>query len=82
MGKPWFRVKRYGYGAGPPCSWEGWAVMAGYLAFILAVSALGASYSVIHPLAYASAIVAPTLALVVVAWRKSDRPWKWRNGGE
>ena len=32
MGKPWFRVKRFGYGAGMPVSWEGWVVLAVFLA--------------------------------------------------
>ena len=82
MGKPWFRVKRFGYGAGLPVSWEGWAVLAVFLALVLAISTLGAPLSVSHPLAYFAAIIAPSIALVWIAWRKSDRSWKWRNGGE
>ena len=35
MGKPWFNPKRYGYGAGLPCSWEGWAVLAAFMAIML-----------------------------------------------
>ena len=35
MGKPWFNPKRYGYGAGLPCSWEGWAVLAAFAAIML-----------------------------------------------
>ncbi len=30
----WFAAKRYGYGW-VPCTWEGWAVLAGYVAFLL-----------------------------------------------
>ena len=40
MGKPWFRVKRYGVGAGLPCSWEGWAVGGMFLAVIVVTGAL------------------------------------------
>ena len=80
MGKPWFRVKRFGYGAGLPCRWEGWAVLLGYLALVTAVSAIGAPHVASHPLAYAAAILAPTLLVIWIAWRKSDGPWRWRNG--
>ncbi|WP_426013330.1 hypothetical protein [Caulobacter sp. DWR2-3-1b2] len=82
MGKPWFRVKRFGYGAGLPVSWEGWAVLAVFLILILAISMLGVAYSVSHPVAYAAAIIAPSIPLLWIAWRKSDKPWKWRNGGD
>jgi hypothetical protein len=80
MGKPWFRVKRYGYGAGLPCSWEGWAVMAIYLAIVVIVAVLGSPHVEAHPFAYFAAITAPTALLVFIAWRKSDGPWRWRNG--
>ena len=32
MGKePWFRAKNYGFGAGLPIRWQGWALLATYL---------------------------------------------------
>ncbi|CAN7566131.1 hypothetical protein LJR164_004023 [Phenylobacterium sp. LjRoot164] len=80
MGKPWFRVKRYGYGAGLPCSWQGWAVTAVYLASLLTVGLLGSRYLESHPVGYVLAITVPTAILVYIAWRKSDGPWRWRNG--
>ncbi len=30
--KPWFAVKRLGYGVGLPIAWEGWLVLFLYLA--------------------------------------------------
>ena len=27
----WFPVKRYGWGWGPPATWEGWAVLAAFV---------------------------------------------------
>lgn len=76
MGQPWFRVKRYGYGAGLPCRWQGWAVLAAFLAVAVGSGALNAQ----HPLAHLAVILAATAALIAVAWRKSDAPWKWRWG--
>ncbi len=80
MGKPWFRVKRHGYGAGLPCSWQGWAVIAVYLASLLTVGLLGMRYVEAHPFGYVLAITVPTAVFVFIAWRKSDGPWRWRNG--
>jgi hypothetical protein len=31
-GRAWLTVKRHGYGAGWPAAWQGWAVLAVWLA--------------------------------------------------
>jgi len=80
MGKPWFRVKRYGYGAGLPCAWQGWAVMAAYAAAVVVVVILLGPLADAQPLTYFLAITAPTALVVFIAWRKSDAPWRWRSG--
>jgi len=28
-GKPWFAVKRFGYGVDLPIAWEGWLLLSG-----------------------------------------------------
>jgi len=75
MGKPWFRVKRYGYGAGLPCSWEGWAVLAGFFLIVFGGLALR-----LPPAGYLTTVLAAVAVFGVICWRKSDGPWKWRNG--
>jgi hypothetical protein len=77
MGKPWFRVKRYGFGAGLPCSWEGWALLIGFLVIVIssAIVLVGR-----NPMMHLGVVLASTAILVVVSWRKSDGPWKWRWG--
>ena len=30
----WFAPKRFGYGAGLPIAWQGWALLAGYIAAV------------------------------------------------
>jgi len=79
MGKPWFRVKRYGFGAGLPCSWEGWALLIGFLVIVIssAIVLVGR-----NPMMHLGVVLASTAVLVVVSWRKSDGPWKWRWGDE
>jgi hypothetical protein len=78
MGKPWFRVKRYGVGAGMPCSWEGWAVTAAFLALVFGVGA----FTDDHPAVRLATTLIAIGAFIVIARLKSDAPWKWRWGGE
>lgn len=77
MGKPWFRVKRYGFGAGLPCSWEGWALLAGFLVVIVTS---GVAFAGRDPMLHQGLVLAATAIVIVVSWRKSDGPWKWRWG--
>jgi predicted anti-sigma-YlaC factor YlaD len=79
MGKPWFRVKRYGFGAGLPCSWEGWALVIGFLVIVITS---GAVLTERNPMLHLGVVLASTAIVLVVSWRKSDGPWKWRWGNE
>ena len=39
---PWFRAKRYGYGAGLPFKWQGWVLMLAHMALVIGLAvALG-----------------------------------------
>jgi hypothetical protein len=77
MGKPWFRVKRYGFGAGVPCSWEGWALLAAFLIIVIASAVM---FTDREPLLHFGVVVVSTAIVIVVSWCKSDGPWKWRWG--
>lgn len=72
----WFRAKRYGWGWGPPVRWQGWAVIAAYVALMVA----GAI--VLRPDRTPGLFVAYTmvlsLLLVLVCWWKGEPPrWRW-----
>ncbi|WP_269716655.1 hypothetical protein [Caulobacter sp. NIBR2454] len=79
MSKAWFKPKRYGYGAGLPITWEGWALLAVYTA-----STVGAVWYFRPPAFpfYVGILAATVLsvALVIVSRRKTDGEWRWRNG--
>jgi len=77
MGKPWFHIKRYGVGAGLPCSWEGWAVVAAFLAVIFAVG-----LAELSPGPRIAIVLIDVAAFIAAARLKSDAPWKWRWGGK
>jgi hypothetical protein len=36
----WFAAKRYGYGAGLPIAWQGWALLAAYMGAVLVLCLL------------------------------------------
>jgi hypothetical protein len=73
----WFAPKRYGYGAGLPIAWQGWLLLAVYLALVGAVILfLGA-----WPVAAAGLIVVLSLALMLISSRTTRGGWRWRWGG-
>ena len=72
----WFAAKRYGLGAGFPIAWQGWAILAGFLAIVAGVGVLLED----RP-ADAFAILLPvTITLVIVVARTTRGGWRWRWG--
>jgi hypothetical protein len=76
----WFPAKRYGWGWGPPCAWQGWVVM---LLFIL----IGVGGSIVVTLivppeqvplleiGFATFLI---LFLMGICWAKGEPPrWRW-----
>ena len=72
--KPWFPVKRFGYGVGFPIAWEGWLVLSVY------ASAMALSGLLFSKLAFIAAAFPLTAAFVYIAYRRSDDEWRHRSG--
>jgi len=75
-GPEWFAPKLFGYGAGVPISWQGWAVVLAYIGIVVAAVKLlrGNSLAVL-------AIVVPATALLLLITAKTTRGgWHWRWG--
>ena len=72
----WFAPKHYGYGAGRPIAWQGWALVAAFVAIVLAV-ALSLEG---RPAAQASILVPLTILLLLIAARTTRGGWRWRWG--
>lgn len=75
-GPEWFAPKRWGYGAGRPISWQGWAISILYaaLAFFVATR-----FSTRPMLVFAILVPATTVFLVITA-KTTRGGWRWRNG--
>ncbi|WP_129586129.1 hypothetical protein [Sphingomonas montana] len=69
----WFRAKRFGYGAGMPVAWQGWALL---------VAGIGALFAVrhwVHGAVGAGAFVGILGVMMVLASRHTEGgPWRWR----
>lgn len=73
---PWFRPKMFGYGAGLPIVWQGWALIAAHMGLIAGLALLlGQRPVLLVPLLLAAGI----LPLPIYAAR-TQGGWKWRWG--
>ena len=75
-GPEWFAPKRYGYGAGLPIAWQGWAVLGLYSAVIGLTVWLLAPW----PLAIFVIVVPATVMMVLITARTTRGGWRWRWG--
>lgn len=75
----WFPAKRYGWGWGFPCRWQGWVVFALYALFlyvgweVMRPEISGTPYYPIY-------VFFMSVLLVAICWIKGERPsWRWGN---
>lgn len=75
-GPEWFAPKRYGLGSGLPIAWQGWVVLAGFVAISLALSFFAAD----RPLILFSVLLPLTCLFMLIAAKTTKGGWRWRNG--
>lgn len=73
---PWFRPKRFGYGAGWPVAWQGWALLGAHVGLL----ALGAHLLAHHPGALAAYATLLTVAAMPLYARRTEGGFRWRWG--
>ncbi|QPC98870.1 hypothetical protein [Qipengyuania soli] len=78
----WFSAKTYGYGAGLPVAWQGWAVLGGYLATMLFAGLLIESYQEEGAVFAIPMMLFATLGLILIAGAKTRGGIRWRWGGK
>lgn len=77
-GPEWFAPKRYGYGAGLPISWQGWALTAAFLV----IAGLCARMFKDRLLITLAIMVPVTCVFLVITARTTRGGWRWRWGEE
>lgn len=72
----WFPAKRYGWGWGPPVTWQGWLVTVVWFAMIIG----GAKRLLpMHPLSFALFVLLMGGLLTLICYMTGEPP-RWRNG--
>ena len=72
----WFPAKRVGWGWGLPRRWEGWAVIAAYLAVVGVLVRFFPPET--QPLWFGFGLALATGVLILVCWLKGEPP-RWRR---
>jgi hypothetical protein len=77
----WFPAKRYGWGWGLPVAWQGWAVLAAFIAlFGLGFLLFPPGSALAYLLAYVTLL---TASLIAICWLKGEPPrWRWGSGDD
>lgn len=73
----WFAPKRFGFGAGLPIAWQGWALIGVYS---LALMAAGVWLAPRHPVLFVGLAIVMTIPLVIVSAQHTRGGWQWRWG--
>lgn len=68
----WFAAKRFGYGAGMPIAWQGWALAAAYIAILAGATMFAQSWSL-------GIIALATIVFALIARRHTRGGWRWRR---
>jgi len=70
----WFPAKRYGWGWGPPCAWQGWVVFAVWLAAVITGAILLAKQIGL----FVGFVVVMSTIMIAICWAKGEPPrWRW-----
>lgn len=71
----WFPAKKYGWGWGPPCAWQGWVVLAVWFGLLGGAAVLTLPR---HMGLWIASIVVLIVALMAVCYLKGEKPhWRW-----
>ena len=72
----WFPAKRFGWGWGPPRTWQGWVVIGAYAAAIAVICRRNPP--VANTPRFTLLVSLATAALVLVCWLTGEPPaWRW-----
>jgi hypothetical protein len=76
---PWFRAKKFGYGAGLPFKWQGWAVLGLYVLAMTGLGLLADNDKAIPEIATVALMLIVTGIFVVIVRNHTEGGWKWRG---
>ena len=72
----WFPAKRYGWGWGPPSTWEGWLVLVAYVSLLAGLCLWFPAHK--HPNWFWAGLGTLVTTLIAICWWKGEPP-RWRR---
>ena len=76
---PWFRAKRFGYGAGLPFKWQGWVVLGLYVLAMTGIGLLADNDKAIPTIVTVALMLVVTGIFLVIVRKRTEGGWKWRG---
>jgi len=76
---PWFRAKRFGYGAGLPFKWQGWVVSGLYVMAMVGLGLIADNERAMPTIATVALMLFVTGIFVVIVRKRTEGGWKWRG---
>ena len=76
---PWFRAKRFGYGAGLPFKWQGWVVLGLYVLTMTGLGLLADNDKAIPTIVTVALMLVVTGIFLVIVRKRTEGGWKWRG---
>jgi hypothetical protein len=74
----WFPAKRYGWGWGPPVTWQGWLVVGVWFILLASISPFIMLRSAVG---YVTFLIVMLAILMAICYAKGEPP-RWRWGGK
>ena len=72
----WFLMKRYGWGWGPPVTWEGWVVLVEYIVLLWAAAWRFAPDRSV-PMFIGSVSAVSAVLIGICFWKGEPPRWRW-----
>ena len=76
---PWFRAKKFGYGAGLPFKWQGWAVLGFYVLAMTGLGLLADNNEAMPTIATVALMLFVTGIFLLIVRKRTEGGWKWRG---
>ena len=76
---PWFRAKKYGYGAGFPIKWQGWAVLGLYTSALAGIGLWSKQDGAVPKIVAFALMLVVTAILLGIVRKRTEGGWKWRG---
>lgn len=76
---PWFRAKKFGYGAGLPFKWQGWVLLGVYILAMAGLGVIADKNGAIPTIATVALMLMVTAIFLFIVRSRTEGGWKWRG---